>query len=100
MMLIMPRRENPVSSAQMPNVPPKLAILSDKVVLASRTAKSTFGVLKDNLTMIMFLVIVVILLKIVEVDSDGGHTRLFRLLESIDSLKSIAYSHSILEPEQ
>ena len=40
-MLIMPKRENPVSSAHIPNVPPKLAILSDNVYLASSTVIPT-----------------------------------------------------------
>ena len=42
-MFRIPSREKPVSSAHIPNVPPKLAILSDRVVLESRTVISTFG---------------------------------------------------------
>ena len=30
--LMIPRNENPVSSAQIPNMPPKIAIFSEKVL--------------------------------------------------------------------
>ena len=37
---IIPNNEQPVRSAHIPNVPPRLAILSDNVILASRTQLS------------------------------------------------------------
>ena len=43
-MLIRPKREHPVNSANIPNIPPKLAILSDKVYLASNKVISTLEV--------------------------------------------------------
>ena len=39
--LIIPKKENPVSSAHIPNTPPKLASLSEKLYLESRTVMST-----------------------------------------------------------
>ena len=38
---MIPSKENPVSSAQIPNMPPKLAIFSDKLYLDSSTVMST-----------------------------------------------------------
>lgn len=43
--LTIPSIEKPVNSAQIPKVPPKLAILSLNVVLASSTVISTSGLL-------------------------------------------------------
>ena len=56
--LMIPNKEIPVSSAQMPKVPPKLAILSLNVVLASKTVISTIGFLYLILTMMRFFTVI------------------------------------------
>ena len=61
--LIIPRREKPVSSAQIPKVPPKLAILSDRVVLESSIVISTSGDSYFSRTIIRFFVKSLTLLK-------------------------------------
>ena len=45
---IIPNNEQPVRSAHIPNVPPRLAILSDNVILASRTVISISGLMYLN----------------------------------------------------
>ena len=64
--LIIPSREHPVSSDQMPNVPPKFAILAVVVVLTSNLVSSTSASLYFNLTIIAFLMKVFAISKKVE----------------------------------
>ena len=54
---MIPSNEQPVSSAQIPNVPPKLAILSVRVVLAFNTVTSTSGLKYLSLIMMISFMI-------------------------------------------
>ena len=60
-MLMNPNNEHPVNSAHIPKVPPKLAILSVRVVLAFKTVVSISGLLYFSLMTIMLLTKVSIL---------------------------------------
>ena len=60
---IIPRSEHPVSSAQIPKVPPKLAILSVIVVLTSNLFISNSDLLYCNLTIMVFSIIAWAILK-------------------------------------
>ena len=64
--LINPRREHPVSSAQIPKVPPKLAILSVVVVRTSNLLICTSELLYRSLTMMMLFMKFWAILKYVE----------------------------------
>ena len=60
---IIPSREHPVSSPQIPNVPPKLAILSVIVVRTSSLFISTSDLLYSSLTIMVFSIILCASLK-------------------------------------
>ena len=91
--LIIPKKENPVSSDQIPNMPPMFAIWSDKANLDSKTVISTLEDGNFKWTMMIFLARFCACLEMLNMIG------LF-----IDSsinvlLKSIRYSHKDLLPE-
>ena len=102
--LIKSNNVQPVSWAQMPNVPPSLAILSETVDLESSTVNSTSGLFNCSLTMIIFWVMVLILLKVVVAEFQPeifeGQRRFFKDDSKNTSCLSIANSHNALDPIQ